>query len=60
MVTTEALRSLALPRLATGVGGLDWKEVQPLITKHLGDLNIPIYLYTRYEQGVVAAETTKK
>jgi O-acetyl-ADP-ribose deacetylase (regulator of RNase III) len=37
---------LALPRLATGVGGLDWNDVLPLIVQHLGDLSIPIYFDT--------------
>jgi O-acetyl-ADP-ribose deacetylase (regulator of RNase III) len=42
---------LALPRLATGVGGLDWNEVQPLIVQHLEDLPIPILLYTTIHAG---------
>ena len=56
LVETEALPSLALPRLATGVGGLDWAEVKPLVQKHLGDLPIPIYVYTSYRKGVQAEE----
>lgn len=55
-VEKEKLASLALPRLATGVGGLDWAEVQPLIQQHLGTLNIPVFIYTRYEKGVAARE----
>lgn len=47
----EGFTSIALPKLATGVGGLDWSEVQPLIDNHLGDLDIPVYLYTSYVQG---------
>lgn len=56
MVDREKLTSLALPRLATGVGGLKWEEVRPIIVKHLGDLTIPVYLYTQYHAGVVAPE----
>lgn len=52
----EKIRSIALPRLATGVGGLKWEEVQPLIQTHLGDLAIPVYVYTRYQAGTAAAE----
>lgn len=48
--------SLALPRLATGVGGLQWSEVSPLIEQHLGDLSMPIYVYTTYHQGQQASE----
>jgi len=47
----ESFTSIALPKLATGVGGLDWEDVRPLIDNHLGDLNIPIYLYTNYAKG---------
>jgi len=44
----EKFTSIALPRLATGVGGLSWEDVQPLIQKQLGDIDIPVYLYSRY------------
>ncbi len=52
----EGIESVALPRLATGVGGMAWEEVLGLIEKHLGDLEIPIYVYERYEKGVEAEE----
>lgn len=50
------IRSLALPRLATGVGGLDWKDVRPLIQQHLGDLPIPVFVYVSYHKGAQAEE----
>lgn len=56
LVETEKFTSLALPRLATGVGGLDWKDVSPLIEKHLGELPIPIYVYTTFHKGMAATE----
>lgn len=56
VIETEQVRSVALPRLATGVGGLDWEEVRSLIENQLGELDIPVYLYTTYEPGVAAAE----
>ena len=52
----EKIKSVALPKLATGVGGLDWKDVKPLIETHLGDLKIPVYVYTEYHKGVAATE----
>ena len=52
----ESLTSIALPKLATGVGRLGWDEVKPLIDKHLGDLNIPVIIYTTYQAGVAAEE----
>ena len=55
-VEQEKIPSLALPRLATGVGGLDWKDVEPLVRQHLGGLEIPIFLYTTFRKDVAAAE----
>lgn len=52
----EKIRSLALPRLATGVGGLDWAEVQPLIQGTLGDAGIPVFVYTTFKAGAPAHE----
>lgn len=52
----EKITSLALPKLATGVGGLEWSEVLPLIRTHLGDLRIPVYVYSTYQKGVQASE----
>ncbi len=52
----EKVASLALPRLACGINGLDWNEVKPLIEKHLGDLHIPVYIYATYQKGVKADE----
>jgi len=56
IVAKEKLASIALPRLATGVGGLEWDSVRPLIDGHLGDLGIPIIVYTTYRKGVQAEE----
>lgn len=52
----EGIKSLAMPALATGVGGLSWSDVKPLIVQHLGDLQIPIYLYVTYHAGMQAKE----
>lgn len=57
IVATDHLHSLALPRLATGVGGLEWKDVKELIDRHLSDLKIPVFVYSRYEPGVAAVES---
>ncbi|HIE53984.1 MAG TPA: Appr-1-p processing protein [Chromatiaceae bacterium] len=56
MVKMEKIGSLALPRLATGVGGLEWNQVRPLIDSQLGELRVPIYLYVTYRPGVQAEE----
>lgn len=57
IIDKEQPSAIALPRLACGVGGLDWVEVKSLMDKHLGDLTIPVYVYVNYQQGVKAEET---
>jgi O-acetyl-ADP-ribose deacetylase (regulator of RNase III) len=56
LVERERFRSVAIPRLATGVGGLAWKDVWPLVEHHLADLDVPVYVYTTYRPGEKAAE----
>lgn len=55
-VADEHIKSVALPRLATGVGGLEWHDVKPLIEKHLGELNADVIVYEVYRKGVKADE----
>ncbi|MGI9318068.1 MAG: macro domain-containing protein [bacterium] len=57
MIQKEKFSSIALPRLATGVGGLDWEDVEPLIETQLGDAGIPVFVYTRYTPGKKANES---
>lgn len=56
LVEKEGFGSVALPRLATGVGGLDWPHVEPLIRAQLGALEIPVLIYTEFESGLGAEE----
>jgi O-acetyl-ADP-ribose deacetylase (regulator of RNase III) len=56
LIKDEALTSVALPRLATGVGGLDWSDVQPLIHRQLADTAANVYVYHRYIPGKKATE----
>lgn len=55
-VRDENITSVALPRLATGVGGLAWEDVRPLVDQYMGGLGIPVIVYTTYQKGVQAAE----
>jgi len=55
-VKEEGITSLALPRVATGVGGLEWADVKPLIERYLAELNIPVFVYTVYHKGQKAKE----
>lgn len=40
------IKSVALPALGCGLGGLDWDEVRPLIHERLGGLPVDVRLYT--------------
>lgn len=51
-----SIKSLALPRIATGVGGLDWKDIKPLIEEHLNSLSIPVIIYETYTADLEAEE----
>jgi O-acetyl-ADP-ribose deacetylase (regulator of RNase III) len=56
LIEAEKFTSLALPRLATGVGELEWADVAPLVRQHLGDAGIPVIVYSTYRPGVAAQE----
>ena len=56
LVQEEKIQSLALPKVATGVGALEWDDVKPIIEEHLGDLSIPVYVYSKYVKAQAAAE----
>jgi O-acetyl-ADP-ribose deacetylase (regulator of RNase III) len=56
IIATEKITSIALPRLATGVGDLDWDDVLPIIENNLVGLDIPVYIYTVYHPGQQAYE----
>lgn len=56
LIEKERLESIAIPRLATGVGGLDWDEVRPVIYHFLEPLETRVYLYSQFSKGVKAVE----
>lgn len=56
LIAKEKLASVALPRLATGVGGLSWDDVRPLIENQLADVNADIYVYESFVPGRRAKE----
>ena len=59
LIQEEQISSLALPRLSCGMTGLDWQDVKPLIEKQLGDIGIPVYIYTAYQKGIKANEPSE-
>jgi O-acetyl-ADP-ribose deacetylase (regulator of RNase III) len=56
LAVQEKWSSIALPRVGTGVGGLDWKDVEPLIRQHLDGIEARVIVYTGYHAGVAASE----
>ncbi|KPG00029.1 Appr-1-p processing protein [Rhodopseudomonas sp. AAP120] len=44
-IREHEIKSIALPPLGSGNGGLDWKSVRPLIESAMGDLDVQIIVY---------------
>jgi O-acetyl-ADP-ribose deacetylase (regulator of RNase III) len=62
-ITENKVRSIALPPLGSGNGGLDWQEVRPRIEAMLGSLpNVEIIVYepTAQYQNVAKREGVEK
>lgn len=51
------IKSIALPALGCGNGGLDWTVVKPVIEQYLSDLNVEISVY---EPSAFITEALKK
>ena len=55
----EQVQSLALPKLATGVGGLAWSDVLPLVRHHLAESETVVFVYTQFHQSVQARKARR-
>jgi O-acetyl-ADP-ribose deacetylase (regulator of RNase III) len=42
------IKSLAITKLSTGVGGLNWDEVKPVLDKDLSHYEGNVYVYSKY------------
>jgi O-acetyl-ADP-ribose deacetylase (regulator of RNase III) len=56
LIKEEGWSSVALPKLATGVGNLDWEDVHPLIEKHLQGLDVTVNVYETFHADEKAQE----
>ncbi|MCE9624975.1 MAG: macro domain-containing protein [Deltaproteobacteria bacterium] len=56
LALAEKFRSLALPRIGTGVGKLEWEEVKGLLSEKLQGLPLPVFVYAKYIPGAKAEE----
>jgi O-acetyl-ADP-ribose deacetylase (regulator of RNase III) len=45
IIINREIKSIAIPRLGCGLGGLDWQQVKLLIEKHLSSLECKIVVY---------------
>jgi O-acetyl-ADP-ribose deacetylase (regulator of RNase III) len=62
-IIENRVRSIALPPLGTGNGGLAWDEVRPLIERNLADLqdvDVIVYVPTKTYQNVAKREGVEK
>lgn len=50
----EGVRSIALPALGCGLGGLNWADVGPLMFRYLHDIGIDVAIYLPRERGTDA------
>ena len=55
-IEREHIRTVALPRLATGAGRLNWKDVRAEIDKILGTVGATVLIYSTYHAGQAADE----
>ena len=56
MAMTERFTSIAMPKLGSGFGGLDWYEVRGMMDSQLGDCLIPVYVYVSGIKGQIGSE----
>lgn len=50
--SSEGINSIALPALGCGLGNLDWKDVGPVMCRHLAPLGIPVAIYLPREREI--------
>lgn len=56
------IKSIAIPPLGCGNGGLDWTVVKPMIVDALGEIGVDIYVYEPNAQikSILQSEKTNK
>jgi len=52
----EDVKTIAMTKLATGVGGLPWTEVKPIIESTFSDSPMTVYVYETYQKDEKAEE----
>lgn len=49
---SEDIKSLAVPALGCGLGGLEWRDVGPLMCRYLTAIDIPVAIYLPREKEI--------
>jgi len=57
IIQEEKIKSIAIPPLGSGNGGLDWQRVKEILERYLSDLPIQVYVY---EPNAVIQDAMKK
>lgn len=57
VIRERNIRSIAIPPLGSGNGGLDWNKVKQIMEKHLSDIDCEIFIY---EPNAAIQEVLKK
>ena len=57
---TEGIQSIALPALGCGLGGLDWKDIGPMMCRYLSKLDVQVAIYLPQEQQIAPEFLTRK
>lgn len=55
----EGIQSLAMPALGCGLGGLDWKDMGPLMCNYLSKMNVQASIYLPQEQNIAPEFLTR-
>jgi O-acetyl-ADP-ribose deacetylase (regulator of RNase III) len=46
-----SVKSVAMPMLGCGLGGLNWNDVLPLIVEHFAEEELEVEVYTGYKKS---------
>jgi O-acetyl-ADP-ribose deacetylase (regulator of RNase III) len=57
LADAEGVRSIAMPRIGTGYGGLSWKKVRVIIERVFADWTGTMYVYEQYVPEGAEKET---
>ena len=57
---SKDIKSLAMPKIGAGLGGLRWIEVKELLEKVFSQSPFPVFLYSKYIRGLRSPEEKKE